>query len=209
MRLGFRLVLVTFLVGSEVLLSGPSSLLFAQDAASRSQEAASRPQDTASRPQDAASRPQDSFPPLPDPSLVTRRAALLPGWGQWTNRAYWKIPVVWGGLGWMAYQTSRTADLYLDYRDAYRWRTDNDPLTRDPFESTDSEASLLQKRDLLRRSRDAYALLTLVAYGIQILDAHVDAHLKGFERLDFSVRPVLPGQAPGLGGAALTWTYRF
>lgn len=188
MRLGFRLVLVTFLVGSEVLLSGPSSLLFAQDAASRS---------------------QDSFPPLPDPSLVTRRAALLPGWGQWTNRAYWKIPVVWGGLGWMAYQTSRTADLYLDYRDAYRWRTDNDPLTRDPFESTDSEASLLQKRDLLRRSRDAYALLTLVAYGIQILDAHVDAHLKGFERLDFSVRPVLPGQAPGLGGAALTWTYRF
>ena len=195
MRLGLRLVLVTFLVGFEVLLSAPSSSLFAQDAASR--------------PQDAASRSLDSFPPLPDPTLVTRRAALLPGWGQWTNRAYWKIPVVWGGLGWMAYQTSSTSDLYLDYRNAYRWRTDNDPLTRDPFESTDSEASLLQKRDLLRRSRDAYVLLTLVAYGLQILDAHVDAHLKGFERLDFSVRPALPSQAPGLGGAALTWTYRF
>lgn len=202
MRSGFRLVLVTFLVGFEVLLTGASSSLCAQ-------VAAIRPQDAASNSQEAANLSQDSFPPLPDPSLVTRRAALLPGWGQWTNRAYWKIPVVWGGLGWMAYQTSRTADLYLDYRNAYRWRTDNDPLTRDPFESTDSEASLLQKRDLLRRSRDAYALLTLVAYGIQILDAHVDAHLKGFERLDFSVRPALPGQAPGLGGAALTWTYRF
>ena len=202
MRLGFRLVFITFLVGLEVSLTGPSSSLFAQDAASRSQDAAIRSQD-------AVSRPQDSIPPLPDPTLVTRRAALLPGWGQWTNRAYWKIPVVWGGLGWMAYQTSRTSDLYLDYRNAYRWRTDNDPLTRDPFESTDSEASLLQKRDLLRRSRDAYVLLTLVAYGLQILDAHVDAHLKGFERLDFSVRPALPGQAPGLGGAALTWTYRF
>jgi len=202
MRLGFRLVFITFLVGLEVSLTGPSSSLFAQDAASR-------PQDAASRPQDAASRSLDSFPPLPDPTLVTRRAALLPGWGQWTNRAYWKIPVVWGGLGWMAYQTSSTSDLYLDYRNAYRWRTDNDPLTRDPFESTDSEASLLQKRDLLRRSRDAYVLLTLVAYGLQILDAHVDAHLKGFERLDFSVRPALPSQAPGLGGAALTWTYRF
>jgi hypothetical protein len=203
MRLGFRLVFITFLVGLEVSLTGPSSSLFAQDAASRSQDAAIRSQD-------AASRPQDSIPPLPDPTLVTRRAALLPGWGQWTNRAYWKIPVVWGGLGWMAYQTSRTSDLYLDYRNAYRWRTDNDPLTRDPFESTDSEASLLQKRDLLRRSRDAYVLLTLVAYGLQILDAHVDAHLKGFERLDFSVRPALPGQAPiGGGGAALTWTYRF
>jgi hypothetical protein len=170
MRSGFRLVLVTFLVGFEALWTGSSSSLCAQDAASRPQNAASRPQnaanlsqDAASRPQEAVNRPQDSFPPLPDPSLVTRRSALLPGWGQWTNRAYWKIPVVWGGLGWMAYQTSRTADLYLDYRNAYRWRTDNDPLTRDPFESTDSEASLLQKRDLLRRSRDAYALLTLVA----------------------------------------------
>ena len=202
MRLGFRLVFITFLVGLEVSLTGPSSSLFAQDAAIRSQDAAIRSQD-------AASRSLDSIPPLPDPTLVTRRAALLPGWGQWTNRAFWKIPVVWGGLGWMAYQTSRTSDLYLDYRNAYRWRTDNDPLTRDPFESTDSEASLLQKRDLLRRSRDAYALLTLVAYGLQILDAHVDAHLKGFERLDFSVRPALPSQAPGLGGAALTWTYRF
>jgi len=202
MRLGFRLVFITFLVGLEVSLTGPSSSLFAQDAAIRSQDAAIRSQD-------AASRSLDSFPPLPDPTLVTRRAALLPGWGQWTNRAYWKIPVVWGGLGWMAYQTSSTSDLYLDYRNAYRWRTDNDPLTRDPFESTDSEASLLQKRDLLRRSRDAYVLLTLVAYGLQILDAHVDAHLKGFERLDFSVRPALPSQAPGLGGAALTWTYRF
>ena len=195
MRLGFRLVFITFLVGLEVSLTGPSSSLFAQDAASR--------------PQEAAIRSLDSIPPLPDPTLVTRRAALLPGWGQWTNRAYWKIPVVWGGLGWMAYQTSSTSDLYLDYRNAYRWRTDNDPLTRDPYESTDSEASLLQKRDLLRRSRDAYVLLTLVAYGLQILDAHVDAHLKGFERLDFSVRPALPSQAPGLGGAALTWTYRF
>ena len=195
MRLGFRLVFITFLVGLEVSLTGFSSSLFAQDAAGRSQ--------------DAAIRSLDSIPPLPDPTLVTRRAALLPGWGQWTNRAYWKIPVVWGGLGWMAYQTSSTSDLYLDYRNAYRWRTDNDPLTRDPFESTDSEASLLQKRDLLRRSRDAYVLLTLVAYGLQILDAHVDAHLKGFERLDFSVRPALPSQAPGLGGAALTWTYRF
>jgi len=40
---------------------------------------------------------------LISPSKVTLRAALLPGWGQVTNRAYWKVPVVWGGLGFMIY----------------------------------------------------------------------------------------------------------
>ena len=129
---------------------------------------------------------------LQSPSKVTLRAALLPGWGQITNRAYWKVPVVWGGMGFMVYQTSQTADLYLTYRNAYRDRTDGDPNTVDPFVGKDTEASLIQKRDLLRRSRDAYVLLSLAAYALQILDAHVDAHLKAFDRLDFSVVPATP-----------------
>ncbi|MFM8318365.1 MAG: DUF5683 domain-containing protein, partial [Bacteroidota bacterium] len=79
------------------------------------------------------------------PSKVTLRAALLPGWGQITNRAYWKVPVVWGGIGFMVYQTSQTADLYLTYRNAYRDRTDGDPNTVDPFVGKDTEASLIQK----------------------------------------------------------------
>jgi hypothetical protein len=127
------------------------------------------------------------------PSKVTMRAALLPGWGQITNKAYWKVPVVWGGMGFMVYQTSQTADLYLTYRNAYRDRTDGDANTVDPFVGKDSEASLIQKRDLLRRSRDAYVLLSLAAYALQILDAHVDAHLKAFDRLDFSLSPHSPG----------------
>jgi hypothetical protein len=140
---------------------------------------------------------------LQSPSKVTLRAALLPGWGQITNRAYWKVPVVWGGIGFMVYQTSQTADLYLTYRNAYRDRTDGDPNTVDPFVGKDTEASLIQKRDLLRRSRDAYVLLSLAAYALQILDAHVDAHLKAFDRLDFSIVPAAPNPrlplSPGTG----------
>jgi hypothetical protein len=134
------------------------------------------------------------------PSTVTFRAALLPGWGQIINKAYWKVPVVWGGLGFMAYQTIQTADLYLTYRNAYRDRTDGNPGTVDPFVGKDSDASLIQKRDLLRRSRDAYVLLTLAAYALQILDAHVDAHLKAFDRLDFSLAPATPNAWAGHPG---------
>jgi len=31
------------------------------------------------------------------------RSALIPGWGQFYNNSYWKIPVVWGVLGWFTY----------------------------------------------------------------------------------------------------------
>ncbi len=147
---------------------------------------------------------------LQSPSKVTLRAALIPGWGQITNRAYWKVPVVWGGLGFMAYQTSQTADLYLTYRNAYRDRTDGDLNTVDPFVGKDTEASLIQKRDLLRRSRDAYVLLSLAAYALQILDAHVDAHLKAFDRLDFSVVPATPNVIPRstTNDFSNVWAYR-
>ena len=32
------------------------------------------------------------------PQVATRRAAILPGWGQATNKEYWKIPIVYGVL---------------------------------------------------------------------------------------------------------------
>ena len=32
------------------------------------------------------------------PQTATRRAAILPGWGQATNKEYWKIPIVYGVL---------------------------------------------------------------------------------------------------------------
>jgi len=142
------------------------------------------------------------------PRRITVRAALLPGWGQISNKAYWKAPVVWGGLAFMGYQSSYSGNLYLKYRDAYRQRTDGDPLTVDAFVGLDTEASLIQKRDLLRRSRDAYFLVTLAVYALQILDAHVDAHLKVFDRLDFTAAPPLPGIGPA-AGPQWALTFRF
>lgn len=33
------------------------------------------------------------------PKKAGIRSAILPGWGQYYNRKYWKIPIVWGALG--------------------------------------------------------------------------------------------------------------
>jgi len=34
-----------------------------------------------------------------NPKVATFRSAILPGWGQFYNKKYWKIPIVYGALG--------------------------------------------------------------------------------------------------------------
>ena len=40
------------------------------------------------------------------------RSAIIPGWGQFYNESYWKIPVVWGVLGWFTYLYVENNNLY-------------------------------------------------------------------------------------------------
>ena len=37
------------------------------------------------------------------PGIAIKRSAMLPGWGQYTNKKYWKIPIVYAGVGIPAY----------------------------------------------------------------------------------------------------------
>src|SRR5436190_4108759 len=38
-----------------------------------------------------------------NPKVAIVRSAILPGWGQATNKKYWKMPIVYGALGTTAY----------------------------------------------------------------------------------------------------------
>ncbi len=37
------------------------------------------------------------------PKIAIVRSAIIPGWGQATNKKYWKIPLVYGALGTTTY----------------------------------------------------------------------------------------------------------
>ena len=41
------------------------------------------------------------------------RSAVFPGWGQFYNESYWKIPIVWGVSAWFLY-------LWIDRDDNYQ-----------------------------------------------------------------------------------------
>ncbi len=138
-----------------------------------------------------------------------RRAALIPGWGQYYNRQYLKMPLVYLGLGAFTGAALYTNSRYLLYRHAYLFTAreeDGEPVFPEyaddyakliadlglPPESTLSDEEIESRRnrlepqfraqrDNLRRNRDLLYFGIVFWYGLSMLDAFVSAHLLDFD----------------------------
>jgi hypothetical protein len=100
--------------------------------------------------------------PYHSPTKAAIYSAVIPGAGQLYNRKYWKLPLVYAGMGASAYlmldQRSKMRTLNLQFEKAYAIKKD-----------TVLDANLIAERDNYRRMRD---------FGI--VDATVDAHFFRF-----------------------------
>ena len=99
------------------------------------------------------------------------RSAIIPGWGQYYNESYWKIPVVWGVLGWFTYLYVENNKLYKEYRDLYT----------ESLDDGSGDSYYRSARDAYRDERDKYALVLGLSYLLNLVDAYVDAHLFDFD----------------------------
>lgn len=111
-----------------------------------------------------------------NPQKALLYAAILPGSGQVYNKKYWKVPIVYGGFAFLGY--------YIDfYNDNYRfYRGEIFKFLNTGSSSTGlQESSLRSITDRYRRERDFFIILTGLWYALQIVDAHVDSHLKEFD----------------------------
>jgi len=133
------------------------------------------------------------------PRKAAIRSAILPGWGQAYNRKYWKMPIVYGALGTTAYvfnfnltQYRRVGKAYsiLVTRDTARFKeVDADLL---PFVTQNASSALRNYRNEYRKNIDYSVLVFLLFWGLNVVDATVDAHLKGFdvsEDLSLKIKP--------------------
>lgn len=120
---------------------------------------------------------QDSTPPH-SVSKATLLSAALPGAGQFYNEKYWKIPIVYAGLGAVTYFAVENNRQYQKFLSAFLTRVDGDSTTVDEYINIYPEASqLIELQDLYRRWRDLSIIIGVAVYALNILDAHVDAHL--------------------------------
>ena len=137
-----------------------------------------------------------------DPRKAALRSAILPGWGQIYNKKYWKLPIVYGALGVTGYIFFDNINTYKEYRHAYtaRYKAALPPPNND---STDyyglkeiykiiEPGSIRAARDEFRRYIDYSVLFFLLFWGLNVVDAAVDAHLKSFDvspDLSFQFKP--------------------
>lgn len=123
--------------------------------------------------------------PVHSPRKAALYSAVLPGLGQAYNREYWKIPLVYAALGITTYTFIDNMKVYRQFRNAYRIRMDGNADTIDEFaERYPNSASLKVYRDAFREYVDYSVLVFVLAYGLNIVDATVFAHLRTFDMSD-------------------------
>lgn len=151
-----------------------------------------------------------------NPHTAAIRSAIIPGWGQIYNKKYWKLPIVYGALGATAgvflYNLHTYKDLKFAYAAKYK-TTLNPPDSTDYFRMNQkylpySLESLRFNRDQFRQGIDYSVLVFMLFWGLNVVDASVDAHLKGFDvGPDLSLK-IKPGYSPmaGTKGISLVFT---
>jgi hypothetical protein len=141
-----------------------------------------------------------------DPHKATLYSAILPGAGQIYNRKYWKLPIVYLALGIPAYTYFYNKSWYQKCQYALVVQTNGstgDSLSNvDPklqylasqYGSESAANALINYRNEFRKDQDYSALFFLLFWGLQIVDATVDAHLKDFNvnsDLSFRIKPAI------------------
>jgi hypothetical protein len=115
------------------------------------------------------------------PKRASIYSAVVPGAGQFYNKKYWKIPLVLGAIGTSAYYINLNTKEFNSYKNALIARNDDDPNTVDLQYPDLSDALLESNMDFYRRLRDISYFAIAASYILNIVDASVDAHLKGFD----------------------------
>lgn len=126
-----------------------------------------------------------------NPRKAALRSAIVPGLGQIYNKKYWKLPIVYGALGVTGYIFIDNIQTYREYRHAYtvRYRASLPAPNTDSTGYDDlkeiykkiSPESIRTARDRFRQYIDYSVLFFALFWGLNVVDAAVDAHLKSFD----------------------------
>ncbi len=128
------------------------------------------------------------------PKKAAMYSAIIPGWGQAYNKKYWKIPIVYAGFGTIGYFIGWNNRYYNTYKNAYIDLTDDDENTdsyldilppgydlNNPTHVENLKTGLYKSQESFRRNRDLLIISIIGFYGLNIIDASVDAHFFDFD----------------------------
>ena len=132
-----------------------------------------------------------------EPKKATLYSAVLPGLGQAYNKKYWKMPIVYAGIGTITYFIYTNNDGYKTYRLAYDYKTGiNTDVNSNIISIANrySNENLIRIRDSYRRNVELSWIVMALWYGLNIVDATVDAHFFEYDigdDLSLKIEPTL------------------
>jgi len=124
--------------------------------------------------------PKEEYDPLA-PSKAAFYSAVVPGLGQAYNKKYWKIPIIYAGIGTGIYFYNQNTKDYNRFRDAYKRRLAG--FEDDEFQGISTDR-LLDAQKTASRNRDVSLIISIAFYVLNIVDANVDAHLRQYNISD-------------------------
>lgn len=135
--------------------------------------------------------------------------ALIPGGGQVYNRAWWKVPIVYGGIlgavGYAEFNQRNYRRMITALRAKCFGVDDPDNCTESPHEFTgtvlDDTDALRSRRDAFDKNRQQAYIFIFIVYLAQGIEAFTDAHLKTFDIEDDLALRLGPINAPGTHAA--------
>ena len=138
---------------------------------------------------------------LHSPHTAVIRSLILPGLGQIYNRKYWKVPVIYAGLGLLGWAFVFNNNYYKEFLALSKYREHGIvPTPKDPYYTeyniymAQPSQAIYDANDGYRRNRDLTILGLVGAWGINCIDAYIDAKFIHSYTMDtnFSMR-ISPG----------------
>ena len=139
------------------------------------------------------------------PRRAALRSAIIPGWGQLSNRRWWKVPLVYGGWVGIALVYDFNQSNYKLFLTEAKNRQFNTQNPKEPQRPVNPEweryrlEGIIDIKDFYRRNRDLTILGGAAFYAVTIIDAYVDAKFFRFDisdELAIKVTPSLQPQPP-------------
>jgi len=110
--------------------------------------------------------------------------SIIPGAGQIYNKKYWKLPIIYAGLGTASYLINYYYNKSQYYRDEYVYRINNGVAFHNPDLADKPTENILATRNTYRSRMEISIAAFAIVYALNILDATVDAHLYYFDISD-------------------------
>jgi len=137
--------------------------------------------------------------------------SIIPGGGQLYNKKWWKVPIIYAGLGASGYFIYYYATRMNMYKKEYRNRVTGG--TCDPTLSHYDNETVLSLKKSHQRSMEIAIAIGSAVYVLNMLDAFVDAHLFYFDISDKLSLQYLPYAPPtpyapyGAGGISIALNF--